>query len=302
MIQDPKKAKDLVQRTLINGMSALLIALFIFLAEINTLLKLVFTGAVGGIASMAIWEYNALLKKKNLDPANSLSILVVILYIFAIFFKMQGSQTYLSLRSYSPEIILGVALFGCFIRFMISRKSPLLNIASSFFGIIYIGIPFSFFVKIMYFFSYQGIDPQLQGSWWIIYLIVSTKSADIGGYFVGSYFGKRKLAHWLSPNKTLEGALGGLFGAVIASLFVYFLGKRVSGDLFQPFSYIQVIFIGILIGILGQIGDLAESLLKRDAGVKDSNSIPGVGGILDMVDSLLFTAPFVYLFLKILYC
>lgn len=302
MNQKPeKKASDLAQRTLINGLSAALIALFIFLAEFSAL-RWIFTAAVAGISAIAIWEYDQLLKKKNLNPATILGIVATILYIFSIFLKTQAPYPFLtSLWPRLPVVILALAFFGCFVHFTIIPKSPLLNIATTFFGIVYIAIPLSLFVRVMYFFTFNGMqDPRLQGSWWIVYLIATTKSADIGGYFVGSYFGKRKLAHRLSPNKTLEGAIGGLVAAILVSLFLCFLGKKV-GHVFDTFSYFQFLWLGGLIGILGQIGDLAESLLKRDAEVKDSNTIPGVGGILDMVDSLLFTAPLVYLFLRIVY-
>lgn len=301
MNKQPKKAKDLGKRTLINGLSAVLISVFIFLAEVSAL-RWVFTAAVAGIAATAVWEYDQLLKKKELAPATLLSMAAAVLYVFAIFFKSQAPYTYLpSLWPHLPGIILGLAFLGCFIQFTINPNSPLLNISTSFFGIIYIVIPLSLFVRIIYFFTYGGPeDPQLHGSWWIVYLIASTKSADVGGYFIGSYFGKRKLAHRLSPNKTLEGALGGLLAAILISVLICFLGKKIGG-VFEGFTYIQSLWLGALIGVLGQVGDLAESLLKRDANVKDSNSIPGVGGILDMADSLLFTSPLVYIFLTIVY-
>lgn len=296
-----RKAKDLAQRTLINGISAILIALFIFLAEFSSL-RWIFTLAVAAIAAIAIWEFDQLLKKKELNPAVILSISSAIFYVFSVFIKTQGPFAIASsFWLHLPEIVLGLAFFGCFAFFTIIGKSPLLNISSSFFGIVYIAVPLGLFVRVMYFFTFGGReDPYLQGSWWIIYLIATTKSADVGGYFIGSYFGKRKLAHRLSPNKTLEGALGGLFASTLMSLFVCFLGKRI-GHVFNHFSYGQALWLGGIIGVLGQIGDLAESLLKRDAHVKDSNTIPGVGGILDMIDSLLFTAPVLYIFLRIVY-
>lgn len=282
----PKKAKDLAARSLINGLGAASVAVLIFLGAYSAL-KWLFTAAVAGIASVALWEYNQLLKKKGLNPAYALSIVSGILYIFAVFLKTQGYFSHL------PEIILGLAFLGCFAHFTFLAKSPLLNISSTFFGIVYIGVPLGLFIWVMYFFISGG-------SWWIIYLIATTKSADVGGYFIGSYFGKRKLAHRLSPNKTLEGALGGLLGSLLMSLFICYLAKKI-GHTFESFSYLQALFLGIAIGFMGQIGDLAESLLKRDAGVKDSNTIPGVGGILDMIDSLLFTAPVLYIFLRIVY-
>ncbi len=301
MSKKQRKAKDLTQRTLINGSSAVLIAIFIFFAEVSAF-RWLFTAAVASIAATAIWEYDQLLKKKALTPATILSMVTAVFYVFAIFFKTQAPYTFLpALWPHLPEIVLGLAFFGCFVQFTMVPNSPLLNISTSFFGIVYIAVPLGLFVRVIYFFTFGGMeDPQLQGSWWIVYLLAVTKSADVGGYFIGSYFGKRKLAHKLSPNKTLEGALGGLLAAILISLFICFLGKKV-GDVFESFSYIQALWLGALIGVVGQVGDLAESLLKRDAKVKDSNSIPGVGGILDMVDSLLFTAPLLYIFLRVVY-
>jgi phosphatidate cytidylyltransferase len=291
-----QKNHDLAVRTLINGLSAIVIALFIFLAEIHPL-RWIFVAAVSAIAAIAIWEYGGLVKKKGLEPALALSIVATVVYIFAVFFKTQGSFFWAN----APEIVLGLAFFACFVHFAISGKPPIPNIATTFFGIIYIGVPLGLLVRIIYFFTFKGADdPYLQGSWWVIYLIAVTKSADIGGYFIGRRFGRRKLALKLSPNKTLEGALGGLVASILMSFFVCFLAKKI-GHTFESFSYWQSFFLGLVIGILGQIGDLAESFLKRDAKVKDSNTIPGVGGILDMLDSLLFTAPVVYIFLKAIY-
>ncbi len=303
MSSHPKKVKhhDLGMRIIINGLSAILIALFIFVAGYSPL-RWVFAAAVAAISATAVWEYDQLAKKKGLFPAVSLSIMAAILYVFAIFCKTQGPYSFLpSLWPHVPEIILGLAFFGCFVHFAIVGKPPITNIATTFFGIVYVGVPLGLFVRVMYFFTFGGMeDPHFEGSWWIIYLIAASKSADIGGYFVGSQFGRRKLALKLSPNKTLEGALGGLIASTLMSLFLCFLGKK-FGHVFEAFSYVQALWIGLIIGVLGQIGDLAESFLKRDAKVKDSNSIPGVGGILDMVDSLLFTAPVVYIFLRIIY-
>ena len=121
-------------------------------------------------------------------------------------------------------------------------------------------------------------------------MIVVTVMTDVGAYFAGKKFGKKKLAPNLSPGKTIEGAAGGLMLALIASLVMYFINSA-------HLSFFMAVLLGILFGIVGQAGDLAESLLKRDAGVKDSNGLPGLGGVLDIVDSLLFTAPLTYLVL-----
>lgn len=293
---------DLRIRTLINGLSVVLITFFIFLAEVP-LFRWVFALAVALVGVVAVWEYDQLLKKKALDPAIWLSLGAVFLYIVTLFFQTQVSpNSYLTaFVAYAPAIVLGIAFFGCFLHFAVTAKSPIKNITSTFFGILYIGIPLGFVVSIMYFFTAGGrADPHFQGTWWIIYLIAVTKGADIGGYFVGGKYGRRKLAMKLSPNKTLEGGIGGLVASILMSVALCFVGKQ-FGSVFEGISYPLAIAFGFIIGVLGQLGDLAESLLKRDAGIKDSNTIPGVGGILDMIDSLLFTAPVVYLFLRILY-
>lgn len=295
------KNHDLGIRTLINGLSAVFIALFIFLAH-YTALRWMFAAAVAAIGATAVWEYDRLVKKKGLSPAVTLSIITVVAYIFTVFIKTQGPYTSLpSFWAHTPEIVLAVAFLSCFIHFALIGLPPITHIATTFFGIVYIAVPLGLLVSVIYFFTYQGkADSFFEGSWWIVYLIAVTKSADIGGYFIGSAFGRRKLALKLSPKKTLEGALGGLVASTLMSLWICFLGKQ-YGRVFEGFTYLQSIWIGALIGIVGQIGDLAESFLKRDAGVKDSNTLPGVGGVLDMIDSLLFTAPVVYIFLRIIY-
>jgi len=127
----------------------------------------------------------------------------------------------------------------------------------------------------------------------IAFLILVTKATDVGAYLIGKKFGKTLLIPRISPKKTKEGALGGLiFGSVTALLF----GKLLTG-----MEYYHILFLGLLLSIIGQVGDLAESLFKRDFDVKDSShSLPGLGGVLDVIDSLLFTAPIFYFYIKIL--
>jgi len=119
----------------------------------------------------------------------------------------------------------------------------------------------------------------------------------MGGYFAGKMWGKRKLAPHISPGKTVLGAIAGFFSAIALSLVFFLISKWGDIESFQ-LDLSGAIILGGLIGLFSQLGDLAESLLKRDAKIKDSNTIPGVGGVLDLLDSLLFTIPILYLFLK----
>ena len=133
------------------------------------------------------------------------------------------------------------------------------------------------------------------GREWIFLTLMVIMGCDSFAYFVGSKFGKRKLYPAVSPNKSVEGGLGGLFGSVLAVL--------IARATFLPtIGIADGILIGLLLGVAGQLGDLFESLLKRACKVKDSgNMIPGHGGILDRLDSLLFAFPLVYYIARFAY-
>ncbi len=119
--------------------------------------------------------------------------------------------------------------------------------------------------------------------------------ADTGAYFTGHLIGKHKLAPLVSPGKTVEGFIGGIVASILAAFFCKFIFWR-------EFAFVPCLILGTLIGIVGPIGDLSESLIKRSVNVKDSGQfIPGHGGLLDRVDALLFTAPTVYYYVKFLY-
>ena len=127
-----------------------------------------------------------------------------------------------------------------------------------------------------------------EGRAWIFLTLLVIMGCDSCAYFVGVRFGKRKLYPAVSPNKSIEGGLGGLAGSVLAVLIAAFTFLPAIGVL-------DGVLIGLLLGVAGQLGDLFESLLKRSCGVKDSGTlIPGHGGLLDRLDSLLFAFPLVY--------
>jgi phosphatidate cytidylyltransferase len=130
------------------------------------------------------------------------------------------------------------------------------------------------------------------GRVWLLLALLATFGSDTAAYFTGKAIGKHKLAPAISPGKTREGAIGGLLGAVIVSL-LFTLNTPVQ----LPISYWQAIILGLAISIFGQIGDLVESLLKRNCEVKDSGKwMPGHGGLLDRMDSVVFAGVAVYLY------
>jgi len=163
------------------------------------------------------------------------------------------------------------------------NSGVIVDISTTMFGILYISWFLSFLIKIRYLSGGIGL---------ILAVILITKLGDIGAYFIGSRFGRTPLIPRISPKKTVEGAVGGL----IFSLLGAFISKP-----FLNVPYLHLIFMGISLGVLAQLGDLSESLMKRDCQVKDSGQVlPGMGGVLDFIDSLLFTAPAFYFYMSII--
>jgi phosphatidate cytidylyltransferase len=149
-------------------------------------------------------------------------------------------------------------------------------------GVLYVGWLLSYLVALR-------LDA---GRDWVFLALFATFGSDTAAFFLGRALGRHRLAPRISPAKTWEGAAAGLLGAVIISLLF-----TLSTPLQLPLSYGQVILLGILVSVFGQFGDLAESLLKRHMGVKESGSLmPGHGGLLDRMDSVVFAGIVVYLY------
>ena len=153
-------------------------------------------------------------------------------------------------------------------------------------GILYLGWTLGHYVAL------RQLD---HGRELVILAVFTTFACDTSAFFVGHAWGRHHMAPAISPHKTWEGAIGGFVGAVAAALALRSLLSL--GDWSLPLNYVEAIGAGCLIGVVAQLGDLLESLLKRRAGVKDSgNLIPGHGGVLDRIDSLVFTGVIVYYF------
>ncbi|MDD2443693.1 MAG: phosphatidate cytidylyltransferase [Desulfotomaculaceae bacterium] len=156
-------------------------------------------------------------------------------------------------------------------------RYSLLDSAGTMMGTLYVGL-------LNYFFLVRSLP---DGWIWLIFTLAGTWACDTTAYFVGKAFGRRRLAPELSPKKTLEGAIGGIMGSVLAGYLFALIYP------FLPLS--KILLLGLLVGAAAEVGDLLESAFKRQAGVKDSSKlIPGHGGILDRIDSALFSAPLVY--------
>jgi phosphatidate cytidylyltransferase len=237
------------------------------------------------IICTSLHEYYKLAHHKGYQPLIKTGLCCAALYILTSYLNLK----YAFFNGIPLFVLLG-SLIVFFLEFCRNQHKPLVNIAITAFGLIYLALPLTCLLLINYF---QSADSD-HGSLWLAYVLTVTKITDMGGYAFGKTMGKTKLAGSISPNKTVEGALGGMFVSLCASLAFYYYFFPTE----MHFTLWQSIWLGLITSILAQFGDLAESVLKRDAGVKDSSHVPGLGGILDIVDSLVFTLPFMYLLLK----
>jgi phosphatidate cytidylyltransferase len=232
-------------------------------------------------------EFYRLIKKSGGDPQTLVGVIGGILLFTTNFLYVQGSFENISLLVYNMPLLFAVFLVELFRK----NKNPFFNIAYTIIGIIYIALPFSLL-------NYMMIDPRFYPSYEFYPHITAGVlfcmwANDSWAYLVGKRFGKTKLYESVSPKKTWEGFLGGIFFCVGFAIIISFIATALS--------MLDWIVIGLIISIAGTAGDLIESKLKRSLNLKDSgNILPGHGGILDRFDALILAIPFiiVYLFIR----
>ena len=231
----------------------------------------IFVLTVEGFVLLGLNEFFDMAKKKGLEINSALGLIFGGLFPLTYFFP--------------ADVVIMLATMLCIFMFNFHRRlkeQALVNTSVTMFGVIYVSWFFSIITKIR----------QLpHGAAWIFYVILTTKAGDMAAYFFGQQFGKTKFIQHISPNKSIEGAVASLLTSIIVSLgSKLFLSHVPIGHLFV---------LGFVLGILALVGDLCESLIKRDCGIKDSGQIPGLGGVLDVIDSLIFTIPFCYYYISV---
>ena len=228
------------------------------------------------ITLLALTELNGLgLHKKRDGAFDLLGALTGAACVPLVFFC--GMEAFL-------PALAGLVFFYLFYGLLSSRElsESSLDASHKVLGIAYLALPLSFLTLLAEF---------EQGRFWLLFLLVVIWSNDTFAYFIGRKFGRHKLAPVISPKKTVEGAIGGILGgAAVGLVFVHFIALASAP--------VETVAITIVIGLVAMAGDLAESLIKRAANVKDSGTIiPGHGGVLDRIDSLIFTVPLLYYYL-----
>ncbi len=240
------------------------------------------------LSALAAWELFRMARETGALPLESAGIALAALLPIAVHAQRLGLYT----LSLTAIVAMTLLLFACTIWLRGPAGKPLSSVAITAFGVMYAGL-FSYIYALRYHDYAVGASA---GTALVLLPVLLTWATDVGAYVFGRTFGRKKLIPSISPGKTVEGAVGGLGLAIVICLFyVRFvlmpyaqLGLTIQG----------AVLFGIVVSIAAQTGDLAESLLKREAGVKDSSRIiPGHGGILDRFDSLLFVMPIAFLLL-----
>lgn len=261
-----------------------------------------FTGLFFVVSIWGLYEFYQLSEKLGAKPYKLFGYIAGIsLFCYSIIAN-SNLALYISTENIFPFII--VFVFSVFIVALFdSNQNTILNITHTISGLVYTIIPFMILVNIScidkaYTFNnhtgnwYQDIAPY--NFHYVLGVILLIWVSDVGAYLVGSFFGKHKLYERISPGKTWEGTIGTTI-ITIGCAFVIAMW-------YPELALKHWIIISILVCVFGTIGDLVESMFKRQAGVKDSGSImPGHGGILDRFDSLLFVSPFIYAYLTLIH-
>jgi phosphatidate cytidylyltransferase len=253
----------------------------------------VFVLLIAFLAMAGLVEFYGLARKRGLPCFKVSGVIGGVLLMCGTFAHLQGwlgiSNSPARVNDFETTFLI-LFVLGLCLRQLLSRdnSSGLSAIAVTLLGLMYVPWLLNFIQKINFF-------PGVEGKYFLLYFILLTKFSDMGAYVIGSLFGRHKMIPRISPGKTWEGFAGAILVSTGASLvFVHFLGGHLAG-----MNIYHAVVLGIILSCTAVIGDLIESLFKRECGAKDSGHVlPGIGGILDLLDSLLFNAPIMYLYLR----
>ncbi len=268
---------NVLQRLATGGALIALIVWVLFVAPLWVFgfVVIVFTG-------LALNEFFRMVEHKGIRIIEHwIGLAVGLLIPLSIYWQFEPTKGW--------ELFFMVLAFLVLFILQLRRDSSqaIVGISTTLFGIFYISWCFSFLMKLRFIDGPGAPD----GRWLVALVLLVTKGGDVGAYTIGSLFGRHRFIPKVSPSKTWEGAAGGLIFSLIAAVCL----KPVLPGV--PIGHLLT--LGILLGVLGQLGDISESMLKRDSQVKDSGQIlPGMGGVLDVLDSLLFTSPICYFYVQ----
>jgi len=257
--------------------------LMITLSALAVLNEWVMIAVVLALTIGGLYEFFYMIKKKGIPIYSYTGIFIGVLIPASIYSRFELTRNW--------ELLFIVVAFLIILILQFARKdnsNAIVGIATTMFGVFYVSWLFSFLVKI------RLLLPDPEGMKLLAFILLVTKCGDMGALLVGSRWGKHPLLPRISPNKSVEGAVGSFIFSVLSAVLAY---QWLPASAHIPIW--QVGMMGAFFGGIGQIGDLSESLIKRDCGVKDSGKfLPDAGGVLDAIDSLLFSAPAFYLYIS----
>ncbi|PJZ69209.1 phosphatidate cytidylyltransferase [Leptospira perolatii] len=286
--------------------AAVLVALYLFMIFYKDFyyLQTYFILAIGGIIGISEF-YRLADRGPNGRPFKGTGIFFFLVILSLYYFRFIASQNkFLPPSFFDKNISLFVppfdaitfsliTLFLCSFVLQITRRpldGAIFSVSSTFIGVFYSAIPLGHLMLLL------GMN---QGIYYIFLVSVATFMTDVGGYFGGRWFGRNPAGLAISPKKTWEGYFSGIVVAAGSVFLLNFIWEKTTSFV-PPVTGMEVLLISAVVSLVGTVGDLLESAMKRDAKVKDSgNLIPGHGGILDRADSLLLTVPILYFYLQI---
>lgn len=278
-----KKKSDLGPRVV-----TAVVAVPVLLAMIVWLPHWVWAAFIFAACTAGLWEFNRMLQLEEPRSVTWASTAIGLVF-YVVVYLFVGPGAVLDAGGHETLILFATLSATMWLAFLYNLMRPrdISRVATTMVAplgaLLYAGIGFTL-VALM------KRDLGAHGAGWILLTLAMIWMSDTGAYFAGRAFGKRKLAPKVSPNKTVEGAIGGLCGTLVGAFVFHFL-------MLDFLSIADVIVIAVVANFLGQTGDLCESLIKRSVGVKDSGTIiHGHGGMLDRVDAVLFAAPWVYVY------
>ncbi len=288
----PSKAKIFVRR-FISSLVLWTIVLLSLFSSHKLLSDVVFIVLMLVLAVAGLAEFYGLAAKRELVCFAGWGIFGGILLMVGTFLNLTGhlgtSGSPARVNDFETSFLILFVLGLCTRQFFSrSNTAGILAISTTLFGLMYVPWLLNFIQKINFF-------PNVEGRYYLFYFVLITKFSDTGAYAVGSLIGKHKMIPRISPGKTWEGFGGAIGVSTLASvIFFHFCQHQMRG-----MNYLHAVILGVILSVTAVLGDLIESLFKREAGVKDSGKFfPGIGGILDLLDSLLFNAPIMYLYLR----
>ena len=235
-------------------------------------------------APFAALEFGAMANNLRIRCSIPMLIVSMEIWIVAVYLLPETMPVAKAVALFSTILVLGFALTV----FALSRSKQLQGVISGATFTVatagYIALGFGLLLLLR----------RDHSAWWIFGVIAIVKMCDTGAFFIGCNLGKRKLVPWISPAKSWEGLIGGLVTASLTAVGLAAANNHWLLD--EPtIPLLYAAFLGILFGLLGQLGDLLMSVFKRDSGIKDASSVlPGLGGVLDVLDSLLIVSPIAY--------